>query len=1816
MPQRLDGWTSKARTFLNRVRGQATSAPTGFEGLEPRQLLSAELPIGGSWIDWDGTQLAVKTGSYIVTYDDYVGGQQAELLAREVATRLGVTPTAAGSIGRGGFGWFEGVGEVSPEAVRAVVADMPMVRWVEPDRLYEPSRIPNDPRFTEQYSLRNVGQLIPANFGVPGRAGADINVVGAWDVTIGSREVVIGIIDSGINYRHPDLAANMWINPGEIAGNGVDDDGNGYVDDIYGFDFGDFDADPDDPVVGHGTQVASVVGAVGNNGIGVTGVAWNVSLMALKIADRFGRLTGRAIIAAHDYATMMRERGVNLVATNNSYGGIAGDYYTNQDQRPDLVAEEAAIRRFLDTGGIFIAAAGNSSLDNDSNFAAYPASFALPGIISVAATDNNDALAGFSNFGVQTVDVAAPGVQILMASNDGGYQYNDGTSFASPIVAGVVALIKTIKPNASAVEIREALINGSDQLPSLQDRVRSGGRINVGRTLDIIGVSGPVVRSVDPGPISGQVNPSTGQPYTNVTVSFSKDIDPASLSAAGVTLRGSGPDDIFGNGNDVIIPISAVAVSPSDPRRVVISLNLSAFSGGRLPVDTYRLTLVAATFRDLDGRLLNGNNVTGRDEVYDFTITTISGNFEPNDTLAQATPVVFNSSGEANFVGVTLGNGLAGNLDVDLYRIDMPRGGLITVETIAQRLSVPSTLDTVLRLFNAQGQQIAINDQYFGSDSLIDFFVRTGGTYYIGVSGFGNPSYDPTRVASGSSQSLGTYNLKLGVKLVEDNVVTYQATDPNLPRRIPVDPAQTQGITTSFITVTDARQILDVNVRMDITHTYTGDLRISLIAPNNREVLLFNRRGGSGDNLQNTLFDDEAGASIANAFAPFNGNFRPEESLGNFDGLSGAGVWTLRIADLAGLNAGTLNSWSLQFTFQNDIFGPFESNDTLVTASNLAGVNGSGSAQITAFIGDGGFGDFDRDFFRFVADSGSTLTAIVTPTASGGGASLLNTAMRLFDDQGNQLLVVNPANTNISRLENFVFANAGVYYLAVSESNNVEYNPFVVGDSTSNPSLTTGGYTLTITLAAGVSDAQVVLAGNNLDVGVSPSGLFGAGAGQNATALAFNGIEFLPGQRRFLGATVGGTSFTNGTGPTGAPFSLTNMSDSYNQRVVTEATFRGLRMERSFSYGIDDNFIAVDLVLTNTTQSVLTGVFWAEGFNPDPGVSLGENSQATFNDITSGGKLATARYVNNQFGQGITVALGVPQAETRAKLNVLTPSTNVRDAQTLHGQGVNDPNGSSGDGQLALSYDFGNVAAGATVSVRYFIFFGLTPADVTTAYTQLNDGTGQGHLTVNRASPASETLQTGTETPVEVPTVPYRVYYPEGFYGDNIFTFLPISNPNKQEAKVYVIARYEQGTRDQLVGELTIPGLARSGLTLVTPELFQNGTALAGRVNPGGGVPAYALEIRSDLPVSAMFSHYDLNLAGGATAAIGEAFTTRVSTQWSFGTVSKGSGASDFLTFYNPNDQVEKVIINFFPVGGGAPIVYEFNSVTLEGEVLDGLDAYRRGGVSINDIPSLAPGDYGVTVQSQIPIVAALSRFDSAARTADGQVGNVGLGATRAVIPEGQFGLNADAEVIGVLNPGQQQAEITFSFIFANGSAYRTLLVVDARSHGTLDVSTLPNFPRNQPYGLTYESTQPVSLSSSSSAFNDGFSTATADRGFTVWGFGEGFRPGDVDTFHPGVVEYLRLYNPSTSSTVVEITISYDGVSGSESFRRTLPAARISQFNIDDFITGTRRTNSSWFSITVKAPSPIVAYMGHYDRSFPGGFGTLGTPLGQSSPIT
>ena len=372
------------------------------------------------------------------------------------------------------------------------------VLYAEPNYIRQidapPPVTPNDPLFSQLYGLNTT----------------HIDAQDAWNLTTGSSSIVVGVIDEGIDVNHPDLAANIWTNPGEVPGNGIDDDGNGLVDDVNGWDFAhndnhvfdltggsyppasNYQGDVDD----HATHVAGTIGAVGNNGIGVVGVNWHVQLMSLKfIKAVVTMVNGQPVVVysgndadalrAYNYAKQMRDlwlssggtKGANIRVLNASYGG--GGYSQSAFD---------ALNALGQSGILFVGAAGNESSNNDLHHH-YPSDYALPNVMSIAATNSGEQLAGFSNYGSQSVLMGAPGSVILSTTPLNTYSSFSGTSMATPHVAGAAALLCAANSNLAPAQLRSLLAFNGDVVPGLQSTTLSRRRLNVFQSLQALNES-------------------------------------------------------------------------------------------------------------------------------------------------------------------------------------------------------------------------------------------------------------------------------------------------------------------------------------------------------------------------------------------------------------------------------------------------------------------------------------------------------------------------------------------------------------------------------------------------------------------------------------------------------------------------------------------------------------------------------------------------------------------------------------------------------------------------------------------------------------------------------------------------------------------------------------------------------------------------------------------------------------------------------------------------------------------------------------------------------------------------------------------------------------------------------------------------------------------------------------------------------------------------------------------------------------------------------------------------------------------------------
>lgn len=330
----------------------------------------------------------------------------------------------------------------------------PHVISVEPDEVAHIAVVPNDPLFGDLWGMSQANDV-------------DINAPEAWDIFTGDPNFLIADFDTGINYDHPDLAANVWTNPGEIPGNGIDDDGNGYIDDVHGYDFVNNDGDPMDDH-SHGSHTAGTIGARGNNATGVTGVNWQCKIISIKTFDQFGSGADADIIAGMQYLAQSGAR-----VSNHSWGG------SGTHDGSDWPAFYAACKALGDAGHLMVCAAGNNGINNDGPSCNIPASYNLPNIISVAAVDSTGAKASFSAYGPTTCDLAAPGVNVESTVLGTGYAFFNGTSMATPHVTGGAALLWAYHPGLDRTEVKSRILGSTKPLASMAGRCVTGGMLDL-----------------------------------------------------------------------------------------------------------------------------------------------------------------------------------------------------------------------------------------------------------------------------------------------------------------------------------------------------------------------------------------------------------------------------------------------------------------------------------------------------------------------------------------------------------------------------------------------------------------------------------------------------------------------------------------------------------------------------------------------------------------------------------------------------------------------------------------------------------------------------------------------------------------------------------------------------------------------------------------------------------------------------------------------------------------------------------------------------------------------------------------------------------------------------------------------------------------------------------------------------------------------------------------------------------------------------------------------------------------------------------------
>ena len=555
------------------------------------------------------------------------------------------------------------------------------VEFAEPNYILTAYAVPNDPQFSSLWGLNNTGQT-------GGVADADIDAPEAWNLQVGGN-VVIAVVDSGVDYTHPDLAGNIWSNTAEIPGNGRDDDGNGYVDDVRGWDFANNDNNPMDDN-NHGTHVAGTIAASGNNGQGVVGVNWSAQIMPLKFLTSTGSGTTADAIAAVDYAVANGARIINA-----SWGG-----------GPYSAAMFNALSAANNAGVLFVAAAGNDGRNNDTT-PSYPADYDLPNVISVAATDDADTLAGFSNFGVASVDLGAPGVSILSTIPGNGYATYSGTSMAAPHVAGVAGLVVASNPGIGIAALRAALLGSTDVVADLSGRTVTGGRVNAFNALG--GSTPPAVVSVSPGTAAVLVGDSLqfsasggAAPYTWSVA----DSAVGSISATGQFMaltvgvtRVIATDANGVQSSPAMVTVNSNAVVSITPNTATLGIGQQvtfAATGGSAPY----------SWRSNDPTIATINQISGVLTGLAAGVTTVSVTDNGNRTVTSGPITVSNISVSPNTATLNVGGtqqfGVSGGVAPYTWRSSNP--GVASIDG-SGRLTALSAGTTIVSVTDANGLQ-------------------------------------------------------------------------------------------------------------------------------------------------------------------------------------------------------------------------------------------------------------------------------------------------------------------------------------------------------------------------------------------------------------------------------------------------------------------------------------------------------------------------------------------------------------------------------------------------------------------------------------------------------------------------------------------------------------------------------------------------------------------------------------------------------------------------------------------------------------------------------------------------------------------------------------------------------------------------------------------------------------------------------------------------------------------------------------------------------------------------------------------------------
>jgi len=831
---------------------------------------------------------------------------------------------------------------------------------VEPDYVVQHCALPSDEAFVDGrlWGLRNTGQS-------GGVSGADIEVVPAWEQTTGSANVVVAIIDTGIRYTHRDLAANMWKNPGEIAGDGKDNDKNGYVDDVYGIDAFAGDADPMDEN-GHGTHCAGTIGAVANDSNPHVGVAWNVKLMALRFLGPDGRGYISDSIECIDYAI---SKGATILS--NSWGG--GGFSS---------ALESAIDRARKAGILFVAAAGNEGANNDVE-PQYPSSYDVENVISVAALDRADHMASFSNYGASSVDLGAPGVSIYssVASSDTAYEFYNGTSMATPHVSGVAALIRARFPTITLSELRTRILGNTRPVAALNGFSVTGGAVSAVRAL-----GGSTVGELAMALTSRPFPLRAGQPAQLM----------ATVTRAGQAVGGAAVAGTF-NGK-----------------------NLAFLDNGQSPdaLSGDGVYTAAATAPDVTGSFPLAVTASSSGQSVQATTNLAVDMAAPsNDNFSNAVDI---GTQTRRLTGSNLGAGAeAGepaHAGTSAYRSVWWKwrpgtSGNATLTTFDSRF------DSVLAVYTgtslASLQQVAANDNAGGTyQSSVTFSAAANTTYYIAVDGFtgatGNIILNIQPPGTTPNQPPGFSRSPSNQSAVEGNTATFSVDVTGFP-------APSLKWRKNGVDLVDGGRISGAGTaNLQITNVSAPDSgSYDCVAAN---------AGGTATSDSAFLFVEGA------AVRPPNDNFSDRITIATTAGVSGSNTNASRESGEPA-HAGASGSHSVWWTWHASSAGPVTIATTNSSFDTALGVYlGSSVQKLTQVAANNDNGDSRQSLVRFQAVANRDYQIAVTGIGSETGRIQLSVVQDLSGGVGGNYPsteVPRPIPENASTVSSLTISGAG-----------------------------------------------------------------------------------------------------------------------------------------------------------------------------------------------------------------------------------------------------------------------------------------------------------------------------------------------------------------------------------------------------------------------------------------------------------------------------------------------------------------------------------------------------------------------------------------------------------------------------------------------------------------------------------------------------------------------------------------------------------------------------------------------------------------------